>query len=77
MTLHVSHLPSRPAPLSSADIYENICVQPSYFALQDLEIADPDGEVTAKIPVQLELNRPGDLGGSDYWAPAGATGTLC
>jgi hypothetical protein len=24
-----------------------------------------------------ELNRPGDLGGSDYCAPAGATGTLC
>jgi len=25
----------------------------------------------------LALNRPGDLGGSDCWAPAGATGTLC
>jgi 3-hydroxymyristoyl/3-hydroxydecanoyl-(acyl carrier protein) dehydratase len=54
VTLHTSHLPSQPALLSPADIYQRICVQAPYFALQDLEIADPDGEVTAKIPVQLE-----------------------
>jgi 3-hydroxymyristoyl/3-hydroxydecanoyl-(acyl carrier protein) dehydratase len=40
--------------LSPADIYERICVRAPYFALEDLAIADLDGEVTAKIPVQLE-----------------------
>lgn len=54
MTLHASHLPSRPALLSPADVYQRICVRAPYYALQDLAIADPDGEVTAKIPVQLE-----------------------
>ncbi len=54
MTLHALHLSSRPAVLSPADIYERICVRAPYLALQDLEVADPGGEVTARIPMQVE-----------------------
>jgi 3-hydroxymyristoyl/3-hydroxydecanoyl-(acyl carrier protein) dehydratase len=51
-----SYLPSRPAPVTAGDIYQRISVRAPYFALRDLDVADPDGEVTARIPVQLEPN---------------------
>ena len=58
-------------------------VRPALERLRDLVAGVGVDVVLCYSPDRLarkfayQVNRPGDLGGSDYCVPAGATGTLC